>query len=77
MAVYYNANAAMPSLHFCWTAILGVLFCGRPGGCFKALEIIYPALTFFAIAITGNHFILVAVAGNALAGTALPSWNLS
>ena len=33
MAVFYNTNAAMPSLHFCWTVILGVL-CLRslPGG---------------------------------------------
>ncbi len=68
MAAYYNTSAAMPSLHFSWTVILGV-YCWRtlPGG-FKAVGLLYPAITFFTITITGNHFILDAIAGGALAG---------
>ena len=67
MAHLYNAHAAMPSLHFSWTVILGVLFVRTLRGWFKALGLLYPALTFFAITLTGNHFILDAVAGGALA----------
>ena len=68
MANFYNTSAAMPSLHFSWTVILGVYwFRSLPGG-FKAAGVIYPAMTFFAIIITGNHFILDAIVGGALAG---------
>ena len=70
MAGYYNTNAAMPSLHFSWTIILGVLFLKSFKGWFKLLGIAYPVMTFFAITITGNHFILDAVAGAILAGAA-------
>lgn len=67
MAHLYNSHAAMPSLHFSWTVILGVLFVRTLRGWFKALGLLYPALTFFAITLTGNHFILDAVAGGVLA----------
>lgn len=70
MAVYYNTNAAMPSLHFGWTVILGALFFRSLRGWLKALGLAYPALTFLAITITGNHFILDAAAGGLLAGAA-------
>ncbi len=70
MAATYNTNAAMPSLHFCWTLILGVLFLRSLRGWAKALGVLYPAITFLAITITGNHFILDAVAGGLLAGVA-------
>lgn len=67
MARYYNTMAAMPSLHFTWTAILGVLFLRRTRGWVRAAGILYPAATFFAIIITGNHYILDAAAGGLLA----------
>jgi hypothetical protein len=70
MAVFYNTNAAMPSLHFCWTVILGVLCLRSLPGTAKVLGILYPGVTFLAITITGNHFILDAVAGGLLAGAA-------
>lgn len=70
MAAFYNTNAAMPSLHFSWTCILGVLFLRELPGRFKALGLTYPILTFAAIIITGNHFILDAVAGAVLAALA-------
>ena len=70
MGSYYNTNAAMPSLHFSWTVILGVLFLRTFKGWFKLLGVAYPIMTFFAITITGNHFILDAVAGGALAAAA-------
>ena len=70
MGSYYNTNAAMPSLHFSWTVILGVLFVRTFRGWFKLLGVAYPIMTFFAIIITGNHFILDAVVGGALAAAA-------
>lgn len=68
MAVYYNTLAAMPSLHFSWTVILGVLLFRTLKGWRRAAGILYPVVTFFAITITGNHYILDAVAGGGLAG---------
>jgi len=67
MAVVYNAQAAMPSLHFSWTVILGVLFMRTFKGWFRIAGVFYPILTFLAIIITGNHFILDAVVGGILA----------
>lgn len=70
MAVFYNTNAAMPSLHFCWTVILGVVLVRSLRGGLKLLGFVYPVLTFFAITVTGNHFVLDAIAGGLLAGVA-------
>ena len=70
MASYYNISAAMPSLHFSWTVILGVLFWKTLRGRYRLLGLLYPVLTFFAIVLTGNHFILDAMAGAALAALA-------
>lgn len=67
MATFYNAHAAMPSLHFSWTVILGVLFLRSFKGWFRLIGVVYPVTTFFAIILTGNHFILDAVAGGLLA----------
>jgi hypothetical protein len=68
MASYYNISAAMPSLHFSWTVILGVLFLRSFPGWYRVIGLLYPVLTFFAITLTGNHFILDAMAGAVLAG---------
>ena len=70
MSPYYNAHAAMPSLHFGWSAVLAVLFLSTLPGWLKVFGAFYPALTFFAITITGNHYILDAMAGGLLAGIA-------
>ena len=70
MASYYNISAAMPSLHFSWTVIMGVLFWKTLSSWRRVLGLLYPVLTFFAIVLTGNHFILDAMAGGALAALA-------
>ena len=70
MAAFYNTNAAMPSLHFSWTCILGTLFLRELPSPFRYLGLAYPLLTLAAILVTGNHFILDAAAGAALAGIA-------
>ena len=70
MAVLYNTNAAMPSLHFSWTCIFAWLFVRELKGWYRYLGVGYPALTLAAIIITGNHFFLDALAGAALIGVA-------
>ena len=63
MAVLYNTNAAMPSLHFSWTCIFAWLFVVEARGWYRFLGVCYPLLTLAAIIITGNHFFLDAVVG--------------
>lgn len=66
-----NQYAAMPSLHFAWS-----LFCAcaltpklqRRGARWAIIG--YPGLTIVAIVVTGNHYILDAVAGAAIFGIA-------
>ncbi len=48
--------------------ILGVLFWRSFPGGYRFIGLLYPFLTFFAIVLTGNHFILDAIAGGVLAG---------
>ena len=62
-----NQYAAMPSLHFAWSlwsALVLVPSVRRPW--VKALAVLYPVATLFAIVVTGNHYVLDA-AGGALA----------
>ena len=68
MATFYNISAAMPSLHFSWTVILGVLFWRSFPGFYRMIGLLYPVLTFFAITLTGNHFMIDAIAGGIYAG---------
>ena len=65
-ANYYNAYAAMPSLHFSWTVMFGVMFLRSHNRLVKVFGVVYPALTLFAITITGNHYIMDAVGGGLL-----------
>lgn len=63
LAAYYNAFAAMPSLHFAWTLIFGFMFMQFRWIPLKILGLLYPTVTLFAITITGNHYFLDAAAG--------------
>ncbi len=63
MANFYNPYAAMPSLHFSWTVMFGVMFVLTSNKWLRILGIVYPTMTFLAITITGNHYILDAVGG--------------
>ena len=64
--IYYNVFAAMPSLHFGWTVLFGVLFFRTKYLWLKVCGVIYPVMTFFAITLTGNHYILDAAGGAAV-----------
>lgn len=60
---YYNIFAAMPSLHFAWSTMLGLLLFRHGGRILKFLGILYPTATLAAITVTGNHYIMDAVVG--------------
>ena len=66
LANYYNAYAAMPSLHFGWTLMFGVIFLRSNNILLKAFGVIYPTVTLFAITITANHYITDAIGGGLL-----------
>ena len=80
MAFFYNAYAAMPSLHFGWTILFGILFWNTRGPIWVTLwlklwGISYPILTFFAITLTGNHYIMDAIGGAVVALLSLVLYN--
>lgn len=77
VGVFVNPYAALPSLHFGWALLLAVaLWMARPrgrwsGAAVTILALAIPTGQFFAIVLTGNHFIIDAVAGGAVAGLGL------
>ena len=82
---FVNPFAALPSLHFGWALLIGVaLWLGRPesGGTKYAvvlIAVILPVGQFFAVIMTGNHYVLDAVAGGLVAGVGLAGawfWNV-
>ena len=61
---FVNEFAAIPSLHFGWSLLLGVIVAyegKRP--LFWLLGALWPIAMFFSVVMTGNHFIVDAVAG--------------
>ena len=62
---FVNPYAAIPSLHFGWSMLLGAVVCwvGRARRSLIVLGVLWPVAMFFAVVMTGNHFILDAVAG--------------
>ncbi|MBV9412221.1 MAG: phosphatase PAP2 family protein [Acidimicrobiia bacterium] len=59
-----NQYAAMPSLHFAWSLWCSLsLFPVLRRWWTKALAVLYPACTLFAIVVTANHYFLDAVGG--------------
>jgi membrane-associated phospholipid phosphatase len=62
-----NQNAAMPSLHFGWTLLCGIYLCKtQTRRIARALAISLPILMGLTIIVTGNHYVLDAVAGGVL-----------
>jgi len=67
-----NQYAAMPSLHFGWSAWCCLVFlpaCRHWWS--KALAVAYPVLTLFAIVVTANHYVLDAAGGAVVLGVAM------
>ena len=66
-AISYNVFAAMPSLQFGWTLMYGIMLYKTGFRVLKVFGVLYPSVTFFAITLTGNHYIMDAVGGGAVA----------
>ena len=66
---FSNPYAAMPSLHFAWTLMVGIgtVYMARAIW-LKVLGALVPICTLIAIVATGNHFILDAIAGAIVLG---------
>ncbi|MGK2966924.1 MAG: phosphatase PAP2 family protein [Tepidiformaceae bacterium] len=64
-SAFVNPYAAMPSLHFGWSMLLGgvIAWVGRKRILLVVFGIAWPIAMFFSVVLTGNHFILDAVAG--------------
>ena len=62
-----NQFAAFPSLHFGWNLLLGLgMAQASMRGWLNAIALLLPVAMFFSIVVTGNHFILDAIAGAAV-----------
>ena len=69
MKAVSNQYAAMPSLHFGWSALCAFVLAPatrRPW--LRALVLAYPAATLFAIVVTANHYWIDAVGGVVVLG---------
>ncbi len=82
MAKVSNQYAAMPSLHFAWSAWCALALWSRVRhGFTRFLAALYPAATLFAIVVTANHFWLDAVGGAVVLavgyqlGSRVAQWN--
>ena len=72
LASQANQLAAMPSLHIAWAiwSAAGVWLLTR-SRIARALALLYPCLTGFAVLATGNHYVLDLVAGALLVAVAV------
>ncbi|HSC92806.1 MAG TPA: phosphatase PAP2 family protein [Gaiellaceae bacterium] len=74
-----NQYAAMPSLHFGWNLLVGiVLFLTFTTLAVRVFAVVMPAAMGFAVVATANHYVLDVVAGGALVLLALAvslAWN--
>ena len=62
----YNQYSAMPSMHFGWSLLFGIVFLKSRYLPLRLFGIIYPGLSLGAIVVTGNHYILDAIVGGAI-----------
>jgi hypothetical protein len=67
ISLHSNQLCSMPSLHVAWASWCAIALwqiSSRPS--LRALAVVYPLLTSFAVMATGNHYLADAVAGAAL-----------
>ena len=65
---FLNHYAAFPSMHFGWILLLSMaLFSTTRSLPLRIVWVLLPVLMFLAIIVTGNHFIVDAIAGGAVA----------
>jgi membrane-associated phospholipid phosphatase len=67
---FYNPYAAMPSLHFGLTLLVGIMAYGFQRRTLKLFGLLYPAFMAIVIVTTGHHYFLDIVAGGVVVGLA-------
>lgn len=66
----YNPYAAMPSLHFGWALLVGMVACTFDRRVLKAIGVLYPCCMALVIVTTGHHYILDIAGGGVVVGLA-------
>lgn len=67
---FYNPYAAMPSLHFGWALLVGMMAYTFDRRIFKVLGVLYPACMALVIVTTGHHYVLDIAGGGVVVGLA-------
>ena len=71
MSFVTNQYAALPSLHIGYAVFLSLaVFLLSSNRVARVLAVVYPLVVLFAIVVTGNHYLIDAVAGVAVLGVA-------
>jgi hypothetical protein len=65
--IRFNPYAAMPSMHVGWSLLLGFAAWRVLPGRLKALGLLHPTMMVLAVTATGNHYLLDAIGGAAVA----------
>jgi len=64
---FVNQYAAVPSLHFGWALLAGIAIIDTTRGLWpKAMAVFIPTAMFWAIVVTGNHFIFDMLVGGTI-----------
>jgi membrane-associated phospholipid phosphatase len=71
VTLFFNPYAAVPSMHVAFSLLIaGPTFLMVRRTVFKVLWAIYPLIVTFVVVVTGNHWVMDALAGAAVAATA-------
>jgi membrane-associated phospholipid phosphatase len=71
VTLFFNPYAAVPSMHVAFSLLIAgpaILIVRRRA--FKALWALYPLVVTFVVVVTGNHWVMDALVGAAVAGSA-------
>jgi hypothetical protein len=67
---FYNPYAAMPSLHFGWALLVGLMALSFRHLWLKLVGFLYPACMALVIVATGHHYLMDILGGGAIIGLA-------
>ncbi len=67
---FYNPYAAMPSLHFGWALLIGVIALTFDRRAFRIFGVLYPSFMALVIVTTGHHYFLDIAGGGIVVGLA-------
>ena len=67
---FCNPYAALPSLHFGWALLVGMMALSFDHRAVKAAGVLYPSIMAIVIVVTGHHYVLDIVGGGSVVGLA-------